>query len=76
MMALTVEVTEQGVLQVKSPAFKPGDEVVLETCEGGVRNADKGQWSEIKKVLERIDRLDFPRRTHEEILRDLHELRG
>jgi len=75
-MTLTAEVTEQGVLRVKSPTLKPGDEVILETHNTGVRNADKGKWSEIKKVLARIDKLDFPRRTHEEILRDLHELRG
>ncbi|RJP33224.1 MAG: hypothetical protein C4527_04775 [Candidatus Omnitrophota bacterium] len=75
-MSLIAEVTEQGVLRVKSPALKPGDEIVLQTCDGGVRNAGKGRWSDIEKVLKRIDKLDFPRRTHEEILRDLHELRG
>ena len=75
-MSLIAEITDRGVLRVKSPALKPGDEIALETCDGGVRNADKGKWSEMKKVLERIDRLDFPRRTHEEIIRDLHEFRG
>jgi len=75
-MTLIAEVTEQGTLRIKSPTLKPGDEVILETCSGGVRNADKGKWSDIEKVLKEIDKLDFPRRTHEEILRDLHELRG
>ncbi len=75
-MTLIAEVTEQGVLRVKSPALKPGDEVILETCEGGIRYTDKGKWSEIKKALAKANTLDFPRRTHEEILRDLHELRG
>ncbi len=75
-MPLTAEVTEQGILRVKSPSFKPGDEVILETSEGGIRNANKGRWSDIEKVLAKADTLDFPRRTHEEIIRDLHELRG
>jgi len=75
-MTITAEVTEQGVLRVKSPTLKPGDEVILETRESGVRNADKGRWSEIEKVLAKADALDFPRRTYEEIIRDLHELRG
>ena len=75
-MILKAEVTENGVLRVKSPALKPGDEVILETRESGIRNADKGRWSEIEKALAKADALDFPRRTHEEIIRDLHELRG
>lgn len=75
-MVLEVEVMENGVLRVKSPELKPGDEVVLVTRDNGIQNANKGQWSEMKKILKEIDALDFPRRTHEEILRDLHELRG
>ncbi|RJP19064.1 MAG: hypothetical protein C4527_28050 [Candidatus Omnitrophota bacterium] len=75
-MTLTAEVTEQGVLRVKSPALKPGDEVILETNETEIRNTGKGKWSEIKKALAKANTLDFLRRTHEEILRDLHELRG
>jgi len=74
-MTLIAEVTEQGTLRVKSSTLKPGDEVILETCSGGVRNADKGKWSDIEKALAKADALDFPRRTHEEILRDLHEMR-
>ncbi len=75
-MTLTAEVTEQGVLRVKSPALKPGDEVILETCDMEIRNTDKGRWSDIEKVAAKVDAMEFPRRTHEEIIRDLHELRG
>lgn len=75
-MSLTAEVTEQGVLRVTSPELKPGDQVILETRGSGIINPDKGHWSDIEKVLAKADALDFPRRTHEEILRDLHELRG
>ncbi|MEW6236051.1 MAG: hypothetical protein AB1656_11740 [Candidatus Omnitrophota bacterium] len=75
-MSLTAEVTEQGVLRVKSPALKPGDIVILETSEAGIHNTEKGHWSAIEKAFEEFDKLDFPRLTHEEIIRDLHEARG
>ncbi|MEW6234913.1 MAG: hypothetical protein AB1656_05960 [Candidatus Omnitrophota bacterium] len=75
-MILTAEVTEQGVLRVKSPALKPGDEVILEMREAEIRHTGKGRWSDIKKALAKANALDFPRRSHEEILRDLRELRG
>lgn len=75
-MILTATVTEQGILRILSPYLKPGDEVVIETSDAGIRNPDEGKWSDIMKVLEEIDALDFPRRTHEEIIHDLHELRG
>lgn len=75
-MFLKAEVLENGLLRVKSPTVKHGDEVFLETYKIEIHNADKGKWSEIEKVLAKADALDFPRRTHEEIIRDLHELRG
>ena len=75
-MTLIAEVTEQGMLRVKSPALKPGDVVVLETGMEVAADSEKGKWSEIKKALAKANSLDFPRRTHEEILRDLHELKG
>lgn len=75
-MTLKAEVTENGVLRVKSPEFKPGDEVTLQTCSGQILNSGKGNWKDIEKALSKADALDFPRRTHEEIIRDLHELRG
>lgn len=75
-MTLIAEVTDQGILRVKSPDLKPGDEVIIETIMDVAVDSGKGKWSEIKKALAKANSLDFPRRTHEEILRDLHELRG
>jgi len=75
-MRLSVEVTEQGALRVKYPTLKPGDIVILETSEAGVHNTEKGHWPAIEKAFEEFDKLDFPRLTHEEIIRDLHEARG
>lgn len=74
-MALIAEITDQGILRVKSSTFKAGDEVILEPSEGKVRNPEKGNWSDMEKAFEEIDQLDFPRRTHEEIIRDIHEIR-
>lgn len=75
-MILKAEVMENGYLRVTAPELKVGDEILLETKDNGIRNADKGKWSEMKKIFEEIDKMDFPRRTNEEILRDLHEMRG
>ncbi len=75
-MALIAEVTENGVLRVKSPDLKPGDEITLQTCSSQIVNSDKGNWEDIEKVFEKIDKLDFPRRTPDDILRDLHEIKG
>ncbi len=75
-MKIIAEVTEDGTLRVKTPGLKPGDQVILETQDNGVLNPNKGKWSDIDKVLAKADALDFPRRTHEEIIRDLHELKG
>jgi len=35
----------------------------------------KSNWDEISKVFEKADKLDFSRKTHEEILRELRHFR-
>lgn len=40
------------------------------------KGAKETDWDKVKSILNEFDQLDFPRRTHEEIIRDLHELRG
>ncbi|MGI6454403.1 MAG: hypothetical protein ACOX5R_02145 [bacterium] len=74
-MNIIAEVTEGGVLRIKSPELKPGDQICLQTRPLPDQE-NKGKWSEIKKALELANTLDFPRRSHEEILRALHEQRG
>jgi len=75
-MVIRAEIMENGVLRVKSPTFKPGEEILLEIRQEGIRNADKGRWSEVEKALAKADALDFPRRTNNEIIHDLHDLRS
>ena len=73
-MILYAEVTEDGLLRVKDP-LKQGDEVLLEVHEQLEDNSGKGSWSEIEKIIKKIDLKNYPRRTHEEILNDIHEFR-
>ncbi len=72
---LEAEIGEGGVIRVTTPGVNRGDRVSLAT-RPAIRNADKGWWSDLKEAFSKADALDFPRRTHEEIIRDLHELRG
>ena len=73
-MILHAEVTKEGLLRVKDP-LKQGDEVLLEVHEQQQEDSGKGSWSEIEKILKKIDLKNFPRRTNEEILNDIHEFR-
>ncbi len=72
---IQIEVAEDGNLRIKSPEIKPGDTISLLT-KPQVINEGKGKWSQIRKALDKVKDVDYPRRTHEEILHDLHELRG
>jgi len=38
--------------------------------------ANETDWKAIKEIFKTADALDFPRRSHGEILKDLHELRS
>jgi len=40
------------------------------------KGAKETDWEAIKAIVREMDKLDFPRRSHEEIIRDLHEIRG
>ncbi len=75
-MYLTAEVSAEGLLKVKSPSLKKGEEIIIEFCDGSIPDSGKGKWSEIKKEIDKARALNIPRRTYEEILKDLHEIRG
>ena len=72
-MSLTVEITAEGFLKVKTPESKQGDEIILETHEPKTEYSGKGKWSEIEKIAKEADKLDFPRRSYKEILGDRYE---
>lgn len=63
---------EQRNTTPRTPAAKPESSPVTEEQEN---QASLAQWEQIKAILRDIDQLDFPQRTIEEILHDLHEFR-
>lgn len=75
-MIVKAKVMENGLLQVTSPELKVGSELMIETRDDQISESATGKWSDVEKIAEQIDHLDFPRRTHEEIIHDLHEMRG
>ena len=48
-MNIIAEVTEGGVLRIKSPELKPGDQICLQTRPLPDQE-NKGKWSEIKRL--------------------------
>ena len=63
---------EQRNAKPRTPAAKPKSSPITEEQEN---QASLAQWEQIKVILHDVDHLDFPRRTIEEILHDLHEFR-
>ena len=63
---------EQRNAKPRTPAVKPKSSPITEEQEN---QASLAQWEQIKAILHDVDHLDFPRRTIEEILHDLHEFR-
>jgi len=75
-MIVEVEVMEEGQLRV-SPGKHPKGTTLFLTAEKGIRKplVGDGSWESIQEVLDEVDQLDIPRRSHEEILHDLHTFR-
>lgn len=73
---LKAEIGEGGIIRVTSPEAKPGDVVHLPVEPKIVPHGKEDWWEALQEVFSEADKLDFPRRTHEEIIHDLHELRG
>ncbi|GAK53150.1 hypothetical protein U14_04410 [Candidatus Moduliflexus flocculans] len=59
-------------VDTEQPTTKPQSSPTLATQKN---QASLAQWEQIKAVFYDVDQLDFPRRTLEEILHDLHEMR-
>ena len=73
-MIVQVEVDETGVVRVSDPALY-GKKIMVSVPEAS-ESIQETNWEAIKAIFKKADALDFPRKSHEEILRDLHELRG
>ncbi len=75
-MIVQAEVDENGVVKVCDPEWR-GKIIALSLLEQEQDEFEREtDWEAIEKIFEEADTLDFPRRSHEEIIRDLHELRG
>ncbi len=75
-MSIEVEVMEGGMLRLTSPELPVGSKFTIPSGKG-IRPPliGDGSWESLKEALDEAKKLDIPRRTHEEILRDLHEFR-
>jgi len=75
MILVHAVVAEDGTLKVKEPELR-GEEIVLALPEQDEAAEEKEtDWQAVKAVFKKADALDFPRRSPEEILKDLRELR-
>ena len=75
-MIVQAEIDENGLVKVSDPEMR-GKKFYFsfpeQEREEFRRETD---WEAIKSIVKKANELDIPRRTHEEIIRDLHELRG
>jgi len=75
-MIVQIEVSEEGLVKVSDPEWR-GKKISLSLPDPEHPEFDREtDWEAIKGIVKKANTLDFPRRTHEEIIRDLHELRG
>ncbi len=83
-MSIEFEVMEGGILKLLSPELPAGTKFTIEdgvhintSPEDGAIPPEEGNknWESLKEALDEAKKLDIPRRTHEEILHDLHDFR-
>jgi hypothetical protein len=75
-MNITAEIGEGGVLLIKSPDAKPGDQFQIPVQQGIIPPENLDWWSSLQQAFNEADQLDFPRRSYEDLMTDLHEQRG
>ncbi|MBF0119050.1 MAG: hypothetical protein HQK79_09450 [Desulfobacterales bacterium] len=64
-MILHAEVSKNGILKTPIPNFLWGKRILIQEIE------EESGWKKIEHIFEEADKLDFPRKTHEDILMDL-----
>ena len=67
-MILQAEITKKGTLNAKIPKSLWGKQVVVSIQE---TEPEQSNWDRISAALEKVDALDLPGRTHDEILAEL-----
>jgi len=76
-MNIEIEISAGGILRAKSPHLPVGSTITLPTAEKEITEPviGDGSWEFIRKALHEVKDLDIPRRSHDEILHDLHTFR-
>jgi hypothetical protein len=68
-MILQAEINKEGTLNPSIPKFFWGKKVTISINEE--IESETSNWKEISAALEKVDALELPRRTHDEILAEL-----
>ncbi len=75
-MIVQAEVDENGFVKVNDPQWR-GEKIVLSLpIQEDSEDANETDWEAIKAIVKQSKSLAIRRRSYEEIIRDLHELRG
>ncbi len=72
-MLIQAEIDENGVIKVRDPKWR-GKKITLSEWNQ-MEPEGKTNWDAIWKIFQKADALDIPRRSPDEILRDLREFR-
>ncbi len=71
-MIFHAEVSKRGILTAKVPKSLWGKKVKVSIKE---TEQEQSNWEKISKIFEEADTLDFPRRSHEDILKELRSFK-
>ena len=75
-MIVKAEIDGNGIVKVKDQNLW-GKQISLSLANGTESEfALETDWDAVKAVFRKADSLDFPRKSHEQILRDLHDMKG
>jgi len=72
-MILQAEINKEGTLNVSIPQILWGKKVTVSINEE--IESETSNWDKISAALEKVDALEFPHRTHDEILAELRAFR-
>lgn len=72
-MQIEADVSHEGVLTVRVPDRYRGQHVRISIEDGASQSSS--QWRALSSMIDKIEVLDVPRRSHREILDALHSFR-
>ncbi len=72
-MMLYNNINQDGTLVAKLPPFLWGKEVIISVTQE--TQAEKSNWGKISQALKKVDALDIPCRSYDDIIADCRSLR-